>query len=93
MEEDIREDILILEEIKPRLHRKYRNALEEVISQVLKASCTYEQADVEYNAWECSNCDEIWCLTEGNPKDNSMNYCPQCGARIVGFIEKMDEEE
>ena len=38
------------------------------------------------NAYECSICGETWQFTEGNPKDNNANYCPQCGA-------KMDEEE
>lgn len=30
--------------------------------------------------YECSNCGEPWVLTAGTPKDNNMNFCPNCGA-------------
>lgn len=30
--------------------------------------------------YECSNCGEPWILMAGTPKDNSMNFCPVCGA-------------
>ena len=34
--------------------------------------------------YECSNCGEPWFLSAGTPKDNNMNYCPNCGAWMVG---------
>lgn len=34
--------------------------------------------------WECSSCGEPWTLIEGTPKQNGMNYCPNCGARMEG---------
>lgn len=30
--------------------------------------------------YECSNCGEPWFLESGTPKDNNMNFCPNCGA-------------
>ena len=30
--------------------------------------------------YECSNCGEPWELMAGTPKDNNMNFCPNCGA-------------
>lgn len=30
--------------------------------------------------YECSNCGEPWFLEAGTPKDNNMNFCPNCGA-------------
>lgn len=30
--------------------------------------------------YECSNCGEPWVLTAGTPKENNMNFCPNCGA-------------
>ena len=28
----------------------------------------------------CSVCGETWDLEAGTPKDNNMNFCPNCGA-------------
>jgi len=49
--------------------------------------CKYVLDDFESNAWECSNCKLLWQLTVGTPKENNMNYCPQCGAKIIEEIE------
>lgn len=43
----------------------------------------------EYNGWgdthyRCSVCDEEWFLEDGTPKQNNMNFCPQCGADMRG---------
>ena len=37
--------------------------------------------------YECSNCGEPWVLTAGTPKDNNMNFCPNCGAKMGGGAE------
>lgn len=34
-------------------------------------------------AFECSECGEIWELDCGNPGDNHLNFCPNCGAQVV----------
>lgn len=34
-------------------------------------------------AFECSECGEIWELDCGNPADNHLNFCPNCGAQVV----------
>ena len=34
--------------------------------------------------YECSNCGEPWFLSAGTPKDNNMNFCPNCGADMRG---------
>ena len=38
--------------------------------------------DDDYNAYECSACGEIWCLNDGTPKENNMNFCMKCGAKM-----------
>ena len=38
------------------------------------------------STYECSVCKEPWTLIEGNPAENNMHFCPNCGA-------KMDLEE
>ena len=37
--------------------------------------------DTFYN---CSACGEMWSTIDGNPWDNGMDYCPNCGAKMEG---------
>ena len=41
--------------------------------------CEWRQAD-EY--WTAS-CGLAWFIEEGNPADNGMKYCPQCGQSLI----------
>ena len=46
----------------------------------------------DYGGWgdthyRCSVCGEEWYLEDGKPKDNNMNFCPRCGARMDGDSE------
>lgn len=91
-EQDIKEDIIVLKELMPKLHRSYRNALTEIIEEVNEETCTYKQTDIDYNSWSCSKCKCDWCLEDGTPKDNNLNYCPECGARITKFYEYTRED-
>lgn len=34
--------------------------------------------------FECSNCGEMWEFSYGNTADNHLNFCPRCGAEVVG---------
>lgn len=50
----------------------------------------------DYGGWgdthyRCSVCGEEWYLEDGKPKDNNMNFCPRCGARMDG--EQNDNSE
>lgn len=94
MEENIKEDIKVLNELlkSNKLHRTYSNALKEIIDEANRNICTYKQTEIDYNSWECSKCKCDWCMEEGTPQDNNLNYCPECGARIVNFIEYQEEE-
>ena len=52
--------------------------------------CVYYH--IEDSTWECSNCRDTWMLNDGSPKDNRMEYCPYCGAKIVGEkVETLEE--
>lgn len=33
-------------------------------------------------AYICSECGEPWTLIDGNPAENNMRYCPNCGTRM-----------
>lgn len=37
--------------------------------------------DVAY--YRCSECNELFWIESGTPKDNEYNFCPNCGARMV----------
>ena len=38
--------------------------------------------DEDFNAYRCSNCNEVWCINDGTPEENGMNYCQRCGAKM-----------
>lgn len=34
-------------------------------------------------AYRCSECNELFWIEYGTPKDNGYNFCPKCGKRLV----------
>lgn len=34
-------------------------------------------------AYRCSECNELFWLESGTPKDNEYNFCPKCGKKLV----------
>lgn len=34
--------------------------------------------------WDCSVCGGSWECSDGTPEDNSMRFCPMCGAKMDG---------
>ena len=39
--------------------------------------------DEDANAWECSECHNVWQLMDGSPAENGMKYCQRCGAEMA----------
>lgn len=35
-------------------------------------------------AYRCSECNELFWIASGTPKDNEYNFCPKCGAKMGG---------
>ena len=33
--------------------------------------------------YRCSECNELFWLECGTPKDNKYNFCPKCGERLI----------
>lgn len=54
---------------------------------------TLKQMDFESNDWECSKCGGAWCLEDGTPQENEMNYCHKCGAYFEAIIPARDPYE
>lgn len=38
--------------------------------------------DIDEYIFECSECHEIYCLSDGTPKEHQYNYCPNCGTKL-----------
>lgn len=36
--------------------------------------------------WQCTNCKVLMSI-DGTPKENLLNYCPNCGAKMDGGAE------
>lgn len=43
-------------------------------------------------AYRCSECNELFWLESGTPKDNEYNFCPKCGKRLVDPHESEDKK-
>ena len=42
-------------------------------------------------AYRCSECNELFWIESGTPKDNGYNFCPKCGKRLVEPQERSEE--
>jgi len=66
-EDKVMKDIII-----PKLKTYHRQKMEEVCKWNYDEECDF------YN----TECDEAYCLIDGDLKDNKHNYCPFCGKKI-----------
>lgn len=55
--------------------------LERLKSVAGESTCVWSRADDDTDLWEGS-CGVAWSLSEGQPSENGMNYCPRCGAKL-----------
>ncbi len=53
----------------------------EVVS---RPETTWEYSE-DLECWWCRECGLKWVCYEGEPEENSMNYCPKCGRNIAIF--------
>jgi len=51
-------------------------------------TCEMTSIDEDMEIWQCSECDSLWTLNDGTPKENGMEYCPKCGRKIIYKEEK-----
>lgn len=64
-----------------------RTIIEFPTADVQPVKYGYWEEITDYGGWgdthyRCSVCGEEWHLEDGKPKDNNMNFCPRCGARM-----------
>ena len=60
------------------------NRLDEIPAADVRPVVRGEWKQFDEDTWECSNCGLLWTLNDGNPHDNNMNFCPNCGADMRG---------
>ena len=59
-----------------------RDRIEELEEDKTPCYWKYDDSDFDYSCWEGS-CGAAWYLEEGTPKENNMDYCPECGGDLV----------
>ena len=86
------------EEIMNRLFTEYATDSKANVFELIRSIPASDVQPVKHGYWEevtdyggwgdthyrCSVCGEEWYLEDGKPKDNNMNFCPRCGARMDG---------
>lgn len=54
--------------------------------------CAWHQEDWDSDAWNTS-CGNCFCLNDGPPSENDMNFCCYCGGKLTEEPWKDDQEE
>ena len=88
-----REEAIIELRLGPSINEDVSEEYNDAIDMAIEALSQPEQkvgrwieredafGDTFYN---CSACGEMWSTIDGNPWDNGMDYCPNCGAKMEG---------
>lgn len=50
------------------------------VRPVVRGRWLKEENIFDDSTYVCSACNEPWTIIEGTPKENNMNFCPNCGA-------------
>lgn len=76
-------------QLEMRFTEEIAKKVKLVISAVeqLRKECTLKRVDDNWIVYECSNCKDEFVLTDGTPDDNNINYCQNCGAKVIEVIE------
>lgn len=56
---------------------------ESEITQVKLGVWLNGEETFDDSTYICSVCNQPWTLMVGEPKDNNMNYCPNCGSKMI----------
>lgn len=71
------------------------NAIHDYLVEIVKLIPVADVAPIKLGVWEswedpygitvyaCSACGNDIYTVDGTPEDNDMNYCPNCGAKMV----------
>ena len=69
-------------------HKGYVQAIEDLAdipaAKVSPVRHGYWIEQCEESLYSCSACGAEWVTIEGTPKENDMDFCPHCGAKMDG---------
>lgn len=54
------------------------------VAEVVHGKWEFEPNLFDENTYRCSVCGEVWTLISGTLKENNMNFCMRCGAKMDG---------
>lgn len=85
---DLLEDYQLLKNRLAELEDKIENG-----TLIEAKTCVWEEWEDDNlgSVWQCSNCKEDFCFTEGSVYENNYGYCPHCGAKIIELKELKGE--
>lgn len=65
------------------LHQYLNEAIAELEEAMQPKTCEWKQCTSEYDtSWE-GTCGVKWLLIDGTPTENHMQFCPQCGGKLI----------
>ena len=60
-----------------------KGAIAELEEAMKPKRCEWKQWDTEHNTHWQGTCGAKWTIEHGTPQENHMNFCPQCGGKLV----------
>lgn len=68
--------------VRPFVNRIYQD-LAELEEAMKHKTCKWKQCTSEYDTSFEGTCGVKWLLIDGTPTENHMNFCPQCGGKLI----------
>lgn len=63
-------------------YQAYGKALEIIDEESAKEPvCEWKLLDADNNAYQ-TECGDAFCIPDGTPQENNMNYCSCCGRKV-----------
>ena len=67
---------------------KFYEAIAELEEDMKPKTCEWKECDDEHNTHWQGTCGAKWTIEHGTPQENHMNFCPQCGGKLVHIYSK-----
>lgn len=72
----------------------FKNILSVELEPLFKTTEFHQtDDDLYWNVWECQNCSEKWIYDDPPSEDKNLNYCKNCGAKILKFVPLKNEAD
>lgn len=61
--------------------KSIKNKLTELEESAKEPVCEWKLLDADNNAYQ-TECGDAFCIPDGTPQENNMNYCSCCGRKV-----------